>query len=111
MERGIRMAEMQTFECAICGKIHHSLKDRIACETACLKEQEYLSKDANMKAECERIDKAVVKLVEDYIKINMDIDKFYKTYGEDAQLKTKDLKDEMDDEFYSVVYDLINFIF
>ena len=59
----------------------------------------------------ERIDKAIVKLVEDYIKINMDIDKFYETYGEDAQLKTKDLKDEMDEEFHSVVYDLINFIF
>lgn len=108
------MEEMKTFECAICGKKFNNLQDRINCETACLKEQENLEtkmKDAAMKAECKRLDKAVAKLVEDYIKISKDIDKFYDTYGEDAQLKSKDVKNELDISFNDIVYDLINFVF
>ncbi len=108
------MEEMKTFECAICGKKYKSLQDRINCETACLKEQKSIEakkKDEAMKAECKKVDAAVAKLVEDYIKVSKDIKKLYDTYGEDVQLKSKDVKHELDLSFNDIVYDLINFIF
>lgn len=106
------MEEMQTFECALCGKQYKNLQDRINCETACLKEQNNLEKKRKLeeqRKEEERLDKAVTKIIEDYIRISKDIDKFYEKYGENVQLTHTHLKNRMDDEFSSVVFDLVNY--
>lgn len=79
------MEDMKTFECAICGKLHNTINDRIKCETSCLKEQEKLekaSKELEKKKDEERINKAIDKLIEDYKQVNKDIEKFFEKYGE-----------------------------
>lgn len=78
------MEDMKTFECAICGKLHNTINDRIKCETSCLKEQEMLekaSREVEKKKDEERISKAIDKLLEDFIRIERDVEKFYEKYG------------------------------
>ena len=41
-----KMFAKQQFKCAICGKIFDDLKDRVACETKCIKQQEEAAKKA-----------------------------------------------------------------
>ena len=99
------MEEMKNFECAICGKLFDNLKERIKCETECLKEQEKLekaSKELEKKNAQEKINKAIDKLVADYIQLNKDIEKFYEQYGEAAPVCSG---------AKSFVSDLINYLF
>lgn len=99
------MEEMRTFECAICGKNHTTIQDRINCETACLKEQEKLEKasmEAEKKKEEERINQAIDKLINDYSRICKDVNQFYKKYGKQT------IYLDNSDKFFK---DLINFIF
>lgn len=99
------MEDMKTFECAICGKLHNTVKQRIICETDCLKAQEELekaSKEVEKKKDEERINKAIDKLFDDYKKIEKDIEKFFEKYGHRTTVGTKPV---------NTIFDLINHIF
>lgn len=83
------MEEMKTFECAICGKIHHNLKDRINCETKCLEEQEKMKKalaeDSKKKAKKiaqQKIDKELEVLVNQYNKVTSMVKDYYQEFDE-----------------------------
>jgi predicted DNA-binding protein (UPF0278 family) len=82
------MEEMKTFECAICGKIHTSVVERIKCETTCLKDQEEMQKRLNedrkkkeKAADEAEINKELEKLTVQYDKVSKLIHNYYDKYG------------------------------
>lgn len=90
------MEELKTFECAVCGKLHKSIADRVKCETQCLENERHLAQkleaEAKEKAKKEAvnaINKEVDALEKQYDKVAKMIDNFYKTY------KDEDLYDKV----------------
>lgn len=78
------MEDIRTFECAICGKMYNNLKDRIACETNCLIEQEEMQKqqDESAKKELEaKINNELELLVQQYDKVAHMIGDYYEKYN------------------------------
>ena len=78
------MEDMKTFECAICGKMYNSIRDRIACETKCLVEQEEMKKmqDESVKKELEaKINSELELLIQQYDKVAHMIGDYYEKYN------------------------------
>ena len=83
------MEEMKNFECAICGKIHNKLQDRIDCEIACLKSQKEMQKalDEDRKKKEKKaleaeINKELEKLTAQYDNVANLIHKYYDKYDD-----------------------------
>ena len=84
------MEDMKTFECALCGKNHKTIQERIKCETECLKEHEALQKklneDAKKKEKIElesKINKELEALINKYDEVSRMIQNYYKKFGDE----------------------------
>ena len=106
------MEEMKTFECAICGKAHTNLEDRINCEMSCLKEQKVLEKkqaeENKQKAKQlakEKLDEAISELAIKYVSVFEQFLEYNKEYG-DYEIE---VEDSTPTDFF--MKGLLNFIF
>lgn len=104
------MEDMKTFECAICGRMWTSVKDRAKCEAQCLDNQEALEKQmeeenkkkAKLDAEA-AINNELDNLISQYDKVSHMIADYYKKY-EDEDIYDKVVNRYIPRNFFDFIF-------
>lgn len=69
------------YKCAICGTIFDDLKERVKCETTCLKKQEEEAKKAEEAKKKEEQDARYKEVVDAYDRFHELLEKYTDDYG------------------------------
>lgn len=94
MKNSERMCSKPQYQCGICGQAHDSVRERMACEQACLKkqaEEEKRALAAKKKAEQDARSAEVTKAIENAYTLLTKYIKDYGSYHYNGDIKELDM--------------------